>query len=449
MKVRCVDLPCGKICLAEPLAPNLRSLAMLKIRCRHDAGPAARYFTQDSNLSAEERVGTWGGKLAAGLGLQGDVDPKDFLSLLHGFHPKGFPICARLHVNRRSAWEIVLSPDKSISIAALASSPWKQAVQDSFNEAVRSTFQVVESLAHVQVANARKFAPTKNVACAAFVHHHSRDGDPHIHAHLLLLNSTFDPRSRRLRSLEVEPIYKCRQPLGEIFDRELARSLQLHGIPATLSEKGVAIIPSVPSSAISRLSRANQRIETHTRTASGLALLKSLNRQNAINRINDRTRPKKSQARIIQPDEMLTRHELQSMLAGAGEGRLDRFAAASPTKAKVDVNQAVRAAFLADAFELTPKTALRAAVRASRSNLQIPLGDFLEAAKELKPPGPFLPSRSKMPIHLLHLAHNLATSSQEEFAPAEGISTQADPEIPVTRFGSVDVEQGWDDAITM
>ena len=120
---------------------------MYKIQSRKNVDGAVRYFLHDRELSATERSGIWVGRAAKMLGLAEATQEErrhilnlqqpavtrgiaviedDLRCALRGYAPpstdhRGRPLNGRYmpEGQRKCAWDVVLSPHKSISVAAL------------------------------------------------------------------------------------------------------------------------------------------------------------------------------------------------------------------------------------------------------------------------------------------------------------------------------------------
>src|SRR5205807_1204677 len=94
---------------------------MLRFHTSRSASDAVRYYThlsQGDYLAQDgATVGVWGGKLAARLGLSGDVKAEDFAALANNRHPvTGEKLTPRMKDNRRVGWDVTMDVSKSASI---------------------------------------------------------------------------------------------------------------------------------------------------------------------------------------------------------------------------------------------------------------------------------------------------------------------------------------------
>ena len=177
---------------------------MLKIT-KITVAQAKSYYARDDHYYAQtEAISEWAGELAADLNLNGQVKADDFEALLEGNLPNGAKLPGKGNdaENRRAGFDATFSAPKSFSVAAL--------IQDArliqvHQRAVKTALSVAES----RYAQDREWnRETKTVevkqtgkfAIALFDHDTSRDLDPNLHTHAVILNGTRD-RKGNYRSL--------------------------------------------------------------------------------------------------------------------------------------------------------------------------------------------------------------------------------------------------------
>jgi conjugative relaxase-like TrwC/TraI family protein len=135
--------------------------------------------------------GHWAGDAAEGLGLAGPVGPVEFQRLLEGRHPStGFVLGAgRTSV---AAFDLTFSAPKSASLLyALGGPDTARAVVAVHTEAVAGSLSYLEKhgiTATRHSGHARLVLPTSGALAAVFTHGVSRNGDPHIHSHVVVAN---------------------------------------------------------------------------------------------------------------------------------------------------------------------------------------------------------------------------------------------------------------------
>ena len=172
---------------------------MLSIKPITSAASAAQYYSANDNyyLSDAETLDkstSWYGKGAVDLNLSGQVNPELFLQLLEGRMLSGQQLGKMTQngeVEHRPATDITLSAPKSVSILALVGGDTR--LLAAHNQAVRDTLYVIERMAaqaRVTVGGEIGFEKTNNLVVSLFQHTTSRELDPLLHDHCLIMNMT-------------------------------------------------------------------------------------------------------------------------------------------------------------------------------------------------------------------------------------------------------------------
>jgi conjugative relaxase-like TrwC/TraI family protein len=152
----------------------------------------ADYYLSD--LARELPVagpGHWAGRAAEGLGLGGPVSAEEFRRLLEGRHPH---TGVMLGTGRTSvaAFDLTFSAPKSASVVfALGGTDAARTVVAAQADAVAGALSYLERHAVTATRRsgpARAVLPTSGALATVFTHGVSRNGDPHIHSHVVLAN---------------------------------------------------------------------------------------------------------------------------------------------------------------------------------------------------------------------------------------------------------------------
>lgn len=364
---------------------------MVKIQVRHDVQGAVDYFLGDPQLDAEEKQGLWigDGCEQAGLVAGSSVSAADFQSMLEGVTPAGRNLFLTKKLNRRAAWDAVVTPHKSISIAALClASDVSSKVLEAFKAAVMRLFAHMESLSYRKPSvPSDALVPEKNLVAACFVHQSSRHADPHLHAHLLLMNAVHCS-DRRWRSLEPAPLYRHQTALKFVFNSHLLEELLKRGLKASRNAFDGLTAVLIPKEVCDAHSKAHNAIV-------GLAdeILRSgfipepwirLPKAALISRLNERTRPRK---RPVKPEwrELLSATEkkhFSTLLVGDAPSCPSPPLRASKQKTKPDPLGILREKWAA--FDRAKRSVKRVVAVSASEFPEILLGDFSRSAAELR-----------------------------------------------------------------
>ncbi|MEO0434303.1 MAG: MobF family relaxase [Cyanobacteria bacterium J06656_5] len=189
------------------------------------------YYTQDLQPSQPRPSSQWTGKGAATLGLTSDVTKSTFQTLLQGETPGGQSLHARKIdlTKHRAATDYTFSAPKSVSIAGLIQKDWR--VLAAHDQAVETALTILENRyaqTRVRTATGRQRITTGNIVAAIFRHETSREQDPQLHSHCVVINTT-QMADGAWRSLSNDEIVANQKLLGEIYQNELAHQLRQCG----------------------------------------------------------------------------------------------------------------------------------------------------------------------------------------------------------------------------
>jgi conjugative relaxase-like TrwC/TraI family protein len=197
------------------------------------AAQAETYYTKEDYYFSEEKAHPtkWVGKGTTLLGLSGAVSRQDFSSLLAGKAPDGQSLSGKVVApeKRRAATDFTFSAPKSVSIAALVQQD--ERVLETHHQAVNRALSVLEeryAQTRVSTSEGRQKIVTGNIAAAVFTHSTSREAEPQLHSHCVVMNATQLPDGRWF-SLSNEAAMANQKLLGQIHQNELAVALQQHG----------------------------------------------------------------------------------------------------------------------------------------------------------------------------------------------------------------------------
>jgi conjugative relaxase-like TrwC/TraI family protein len=197
------------------------------------AAQAETYYTQDDYYSwdTQQQASRWVGKSATQLGLVGNVESATFQQLLNGVAPDGQSLAGKrtAAANRRAATDYTFSAPKSVSIAALVQQDDR--VLAAHHQAVTTALTILEqryAQTRQMTATGRVRVSTGNLMAAVFTHTTSREMEPQLHSHCVVMNATQLPDGQ-WRSFSNEAAIAHQKLLGEIYQNELAVALKQQG----------------------------------------------------------------------------------------------------------------------------------------------------------------------------------------------------------------------------
>ena len=222
------------------------------------------YYTQgDPDLQSDSQ---WQGNGAEKLGLEGAVDKAVFQQLLHGQTPEGKSLHSKA-INpekHRAATDYTFSAPKSVSIAALIQKD-KRVIQ-AHDEAVKTALQVLENrYAQTRVRRGpgiREKVQTGNILAATFRHETSREQDPQLHTHCVVINAT-QMEDGKWQSLSNEEVLNNQKLLGEIYQNELAVQLRKSGYEIEPNGSGQFEFKNYDQPLLDLFSTRTQQIEQY------------------------------------------------------------------------------------------------------------------------------------------------------------------------------------------
>jgi len=220
----------------------------------------AEYYSQGRGI-----FGSWGGKGAARLGLDGRVDRLCFRQLCENLEPMtGKPVTVRTRSKRTVGYTFRFSVSKSVSLLYAMSGD--ENILDAFRAAVDESMREMEGEMKTRVRKGRQdtVRTTANMVWAEFVHTTSSpvEGlcDPQLQAYIFVFNMTWDGeegcwKAGMFRQLKSDAPY-----FQAAFRVRLTVKLQELGFG--VERKGNDFeIAGIPSCVLKRFSRRTALIE--------------------------------------------------------------------------------------------------------------------------------------------------------------------------------------------
>lgn len=246
---------------------------MLRITQNSSAKGAANYF--DANLgrgdyyaTGEHTLGQWGGLAAKHLGLEGEVNKRDFVALCNNTRPDGEKLNPRHSDKRKVSYDFTFSVPKSVSITYAITGDEK--IREAFEQSVEETMAELEQDTRTQQGQgkAKSHELTGNMIWASFTHRTSRpvDGIPdcHLHRHCFAFNTTWNTKKNRFQAFEIGNIKRQAPYYEAAFEARMARRMKKLGYD--IETRGLSWeIRDIKRTTIEKFSRRTSQIETEAK----------------------------------------------------------------------------------------------------------------------------------------------------------------------------------------
>jgi conjugative relaxase-like TrwC/TraI family protein len=239
------------------------------------AGPGAgRYYVdhvaqgrEDYYAAEGEDPGVWLGTGAEALGLSGQVSEHGIVRLLSSCDPAtGAALRRPLARGAMAGFDLTFRAPKSVSILFGIGEP------DVVREIVRAHEEAVaQAIGYLEreACQGRRghggaaSVPGRGFVAAAFRHRTSRAGDPLLHTHVVVANTTQGPDGR-WTALDGRPLYRHAKTAGYLYQAVLRDELrQCLKVRWGAVERGTAEIDGVPRGVIEHFSRRRAEIVEH------------------------------------------------------------------------------------------------------------------------------------------------------------------------------------------
>ncbi len=224
------------------------------------AKTAVEYFFRGASQKGAAR---WSGKAAQKLGLSGVIDnEKIFTNIANGFSPDGSKFLNSRKLNndkRRSALDCTFSAPKTVSLMALVGGDYR--LIEAHIKAVKQSINVAEPIyarARIRGNGKQKPIGTGNLLVAEFDHIESRELDPQLHTHCLLMNMT--ETNGKWYSLSNSQVFKNKSFLGMTYQSFLAAEVKKLGYEIEAKEHGQFDIKGFSEQQIKSFSKRRQQI---------------------------------------------------------------------------------------------------------------------------------------------------------------------------------------------
>lgn len=251
---------------------------MLSIALVRSAGDAARYYEKDDYYAPEagpgegdepgrdggDVQGRWAGRGAAALGLTQGVEREQFQAVLQGHLPNGDVLGRRMRngqIHHTPGWDLTFSAPKSVSILAEVGGDAR--LLKAHERAVDQALGWIEDNAlgtRERGPLGAQFEPTASLVAARFTHHTSRNQDPALHTHTVVMNATQGSEGE-WKSVHSVELFRNKMVAGQIYRSALAREVLALGYHLQVNGKdGTFELKEVPTEYRERLSSRRAQV---------------------------------------------------------------------------------------------------------------------------------------------------------------------------------------------
>lgn len=201
--------------------------------------------TQSYYKQGDSVKGEWQGKLAARLGLVGEVSPLEFSRLADGIHPQTGVQLVRHRtateyknpdgsttksVEHRAGWDATFSAPKSVSLTALVGGD--ERVRDAHRAAVATALDELERYTQARIGGNNPAETTGKFIAAKFEHDTARPvhgyAAPQLHTHAVIFNVT-ERENGKTRALQERGFFDSQQFATAVYQSELMYRLSQLG----------------------------------------------------------------------------------------------------------------------------------------------------------------------------------------------------------------------------
>ncbi|UPK39529.1 relaxase domain-containing protein [Bradyrhizobium sp. 186] len=237
---------------------------------------AGLYYVNDPNREARPRSrdeyyvrdggGTWWSTGETIVRHGAEIDKETFRDLCGGIDPStGKPLVRGSGAKHRAGWDVTFSAPKTLSVLWMAGDENQRAMLHQLHRAAVQDalgFLVKERLVEVRLGQGGyiREAPT-DVIVGCFDHYTSREGDPNVHTHSVVLNVAGCQDQKKCRTLEPERLFNSQLLVGLAFRASLARGLADNGFSLRAAGRNQFEIAGIPENVIEAFSKRSHQIE--------------------------------------------------------------------------------------------------------------------------------------------------------------------------------------------
>ena len=251
-----------------------------------NSGQAQSYhkleFTSESQnywKRGDSAQGEWQGRLAAKMGLAGEVSAEHFARLADGQNPqtgeqmvqhrdaheyKNADGTTTKSVEHRAGWDATLSAPKSVSLTALVGGDDR--VREAHRNAVTTALSELERYTQARIGSNNPAETTGKFVAAKFEHDTARPVDgyaaPQLHTHAVIFNVT-QRADGSTRALQERGLFETQNFATAVYQSELTYQLRNLGYEIEHGRSGAPEIKGYSQEYLDASSPRSQQIKEH------------------------------------------------------------------------------------------------------------------------------------------------------------------------------------------
>ena len=219
----------------------------------------------DYYLGDQELKGSFQGRIAKRLGIEGKANKIDFDALVENLNPvTGKRLTPRNVKDRTVGYDINFHCPKSVSVLHVLSKD--DHILEAFRTSVRETMQDIEADSKTTVRKNKEVdeRQTGELVWAEFVHQTARpvadaEPDPHLHAHCFTFNVTWDKAEKKYKAGQWRDIKRDMPYYEARFHKKLADHLVALGYQVRRTRTSFEVV-GVPNQVIDLFSKRTNEI---------------------------------------------------------------------------------------------------------------------------------------------------------------------------------------------
>jgi conjugative relaxase-like TrwC/TraI family protein len=233
---------------------------------------AQSYYKQEDTVKGE-----WQGKLAASLGLSGEVAPLEFSRLTEGMHPQTEAQMVRHRegteytnadgsitkpVEHRAGWDATFSAPKSVSLTALVGGD--ERVTEAHRAAVTTALNELEKYTHARIGGNNPAEVTGKFVAAKFEHDTARPVNgyaaPQLHTHAIIFNVT-QREDGSTRAIQERTFFESQNYATAVYQSVLTHQLCKLGYEIEPGQSGAPEVKGYSQAYLDASSPRSQQIK--------------------------------------------------------------------------------------------------------------------------------------------------------------------------------------------